>query len=61
MGHKDISVTLNIYAEAQDELKERNAEKIEDYFTSLTLETASADMEELLKIIQTLKFPLPKS
>ncbi len=55
MGHKDISVTLNIYAEAQDELKERNAEKIEDYFTSLTLETASADMEELLKIIQTLK------
>lgn len=55
MGHKDISITLNIYAEAQDELKERNAEKIEDYFTSLTLETANADMEELLKIIQNLE------
>lgn len=55
MGHKDISITLNIYAEAQDELKERNAEKIEDYFTSLTLETANADMDELLKIIQDLE------
>lgn len=55
MGHKDISVTLNIYAEAQDELKERNAEKIEDYFTSLTLETANADMEKLLQIIKDLK------
>lgn len=55
MGHKDISITLNIYAEAQDELKERNAEKIEDYFTSLTLETANADMEKLLQIIQDLK------
>ena len=55
MGHKDISITLIIYAEAQDELKERNAEKIEDYFTSLTLETANADMDELLKIIQDLE------
>lgn len=33
---------------------ESTVEKIEDYYTGLTLETANADMEELLKIIQDL-------
>ena len=55
LGHKDISVTMNIYADAQDELKERNAEMIEDYFTSLTLESASTDMETLFQNMQNLK------
>ena len=34
---------------------ESTVEKIEDYYTGLTLETANADMEELLKIIKDLK------
>lgn len=55
MGHKNIGVTLNIYADAQDELKERNAEMIEDYFTSLTLESANADMETLLEMVHNLE------
>ena len=54
MGHKDISITLNIYADAQDELKEQNAEKIEDYILSLTSESASQDMDELFSKIQEL-------
>ena len=45
---------MNIYADAQDELKEQNAEKIEDYFTSLTSESASQDMDELFRKIQEL-------
>lgn len=54
MGHKDIGTTLNIYADAQDELKEQNAEKIEDYILSLTSESASQDMDELFKKIEEL-------
>lgn len=38
-----------------DDLKESTAERIEDYYTGLTLETANADMEKLLKIIQNLE------
>ena len=45
---------MNIYADAQDELKEQNAEKIEDYILSLTSESASQDMDELFKKIEEL-------
>ena len=38
-----------------DDLKEMTAERIEDYYRGLTLETANADMEKLFKIIQDLK------
>lgn len=34
---------------------ESTVEKIEDYYTGLTLETANADMEKLLEIMQDLK------
>ena len=45
---------MNIYADAQDELKEQNAEKIEDYILSLTSESASQDMDELFEKIEEL-------
>lgn len=47
MGHAKIKTTMDIYAEAQDELQRETAETIDDFITSLTLENSSEDMEEL--------------
>lgn len=44
-----------MYSNGTEDEKESTAERIEDYYTSLTLETANADMEKLLQIIQNLK------
>lgn len=54
MGHAKIKTTMDIYAQAQDELQRETAETIDDFITSLTLENSSEDMEELFKNIQSL-------
>ena len=35
MGHTDVSVTLNIYADVFDEFKQKEQEKFNDYFMSI--------------------------
>lgn len=55
LGHKSVTVSYDVYANGTFDQMESTVEKIEDYYTGLTLETANADMEELLKIISTLK------
>lgn len=55
LGHKSIAVTYDVYANGTDDLKEKTAERIQEYYTGLTLATASADMEQLFNIIQDLK------
>lgn len=47
-------VSYDIYANGTDDLKASTAEKIEDYITSLTLESASQDMEALFNSIKEL-------
>lgn len=55
LGHKSVAVTYDIYANGTFDQMESTVEKVEDFYTGLTLETANADMEKLLKIISTLK------
>lgn len=55
LGHKSVAVTYDVYANGTFDQMESTVEKVEDFYTGLTLETANADMEKLLKIISTLK------
>ena len=54
MGHKKIKTTMDIYAEAMDEIKEASAEEIEGYFTSLSLSGTSEDYETMIQNLQKL-------
>ena len=35
MGHTDVSVTLNVYADVFDEFKQKEQEKFNDYFINI--------------------------
>ena len=54
MGHAKIKTTMDIYAEAQNELQQETAETIDEFISYLTYEGTSEDMETLFKKIKEL-------
>lgn len=54
MGHAKIKTTMDIYAEAQNELQQETAETIDEFISYLTYEGTSEDMDNLFKKIKGL-------